>query len=129
MDKGTLVREVQFRRLDSLVESLGHAKRAVDILKIDVEGSEYDVLYAAGASDVLRRVGQLQIEVHTTGGNTSTREQVLGLYARMRAAGLRLFNKELNHWVGLTGSCAEWSLVGPAHAFRSFRMSHPSCRA
>jgi FkbM family methyltransferase len=52
--------EAPVRRLKSLIEMLGHAK--VDVLKMDIEGAEYEVL-----SDILEprcAIGQILVEFH-----------------------------------------------------------------
>lgn len=53
------VEEVELRRLDSVLPELG--LEHVDYLKVDVEGSEYDVL--AGAEALLPHVGLVRCEV------------------------------------------------------------------
>lgn len=53
------VEEVELRRLDALAPELG--LEHVDYLKVDVEGSEYEVL--AGAEGLLPRVGLIRCEV------------------------------------------------------------------
>jgi FkbM family methyltransferase len=51
---------VQIRRLSTIMRELGHA--SVDVLKMDIEGAEYDVL-----NEILERrlpVGQILVEFH-----------------------------------------------------------------
>lgn len=79
--------EVAVRRLSTIMGSLGHDR--VDVLKLDIEGSEYDVLDEVLAGGV--RPGQLLIEFHhrVSGiGLERTRRAVAGLHA----AGYRIFS-------------------------------------
>jgi FkbM family methyltransferase len=79
--------EVDVRRLSSIMGSLGHDR--VDILKLDIEGAEYEVLDDILAGRV--RPGQLLVEFHhrVAGiGVDRTRRAVAGL----KAAGYRIFS-------------------------------------
>ena len=75
------------RRLSSIMQQLGHEH--IDVLKMDIEGSEYDVI-----EDVLRSnvsVNQLLVEFHHFMPSIPlrrTREALLSL----RAAGFELFS-------------------------------------
>ena len=53
--------------------------------------------------------------------------QTLMLVSSLQRAGLRLFSIEPNHWGCMGSKCVEMSFVSPAHAFRSFVHTHPSC--
>jgi FkbM family methyltransferase len=53
-------REVQFHTLRTVMETLGHEK--IDILKMDIEGAEYEVLDNVLSSDI--KVDQLLVEFH-----------------------------------------------------------------
>lgn len=112
-----------------IVEKLGHRGRELDVLKVDVEGSEFGALshsglfggcLASGAPKVPIR--QVQIEVH---GQSFV--DIFRLAEQMHTCGLALFSKEPNHW-GCDGyKCVELSFVGPQHAWESYKLSHPSC--
>jgi len=52
--------EVQFHTLKTVMETLGHKK--IDILKMDIEGAEYEVLDNVLSSDI--KVDQLLVEFH-----------------------------------------------------------------
>ena len=115
--------------LPSLMKSLGHENRTINVLKIDIEGGEYEALvhetlfggckHRNGAMPV--EVEQLQLELHGIDARPVAR-----LFAAVYACGLQVFNSEPNHW-GCDGyGCVEFSFVGPTHAFRAFRMTHPS---
>ena len=95
------------RALPALIRELGHEAAIIDLLKIDVEGSEYDAL-----TDVLfscqfpLNVRQIQIELHTKGFlNWNVQRLMLGL----AHAGYTLFHKEANTLAG--GACYEFSFV------------------
>mmetsp|Transcript_59321 Transcript_59321/g.98278 ORF Transcript_59321/g.98278 Transcript_59321/m.98278 type:complete len:269 (-) Transcript_59321:191-997(-) len=108
--------------LASIMSRLGHENRSIDVLKIDVEGSEHST-FSLIDPKLLHRVGQLQLEIHGTDF-----EQILTTMRQIETGGMMLFSKEPNVW-GCNGySCMEFSFVSPIHAFRAFRMSHPSCR-
>ena len=109
--------------LESHVEMLGHRNRRIDVLKVDIEGYEYEA-FASLQPGLLDKVGQLQIELHG-----SSDEKIDSLIAAVHAAGFLMFNKEpnvLGYLLG--GACEEFSFIGADHAFHSFRASHPSCR-
>ncbi len=115
----------------AIMQDIGHAGRAVDILKVDIEYSEYLAFRHAGLfGDCAANgkppvsIGQLQVEVH----GTNIRE-IFRLAELMHSCGFALFNKEANHW-GCDGyKCVELSLVSPEQAFASYALSHPSCTA
>lgn len=55
--------------VQSLAEALaGHRIAGVDFLKMDCEGAEYDILFAA-APDLLGRLGRISMECHPEGGH------------------------------------------------------------
>jgi hypothetical protein len=96
--------------LTSLIRDLQHEDRVIDILKVDIEGSEYDALI-----DLLYtctfpiNVRQLQIELHTKGLlNFNVQRLMLGL----AHAGYTIFHKEANTLIH--GSCYEFSFVRTA---------------
>lgn len=121
--------------LASIRSRLGHVGRLIDVLKIDVEGSEFGVLAqdapigsrrtaAGGGSLALGSIGQLLIEVHSR-----RFVMIAALMRRIRQHGLMMFSKEPNLWAPPQVGCAEFSFVGREHAFRAFRATHPSCHA
>jgi hypothetical protein len=70
----------------------------IDILKIDIEGGEFDALatfLAAHAEDAVFPVGQLQLEIHARDGHENF-EYFARWWATLEAAGLRPFWTELN---------------------------------
>ena len=52
--------EVQFHKLKTVMDKLGHEK--IDVLKMDIEGAEYEVLDNVLSSDI--KVDQLLVEFH-----------------------------------------------------------------
>jgi FkbM family methyltransferase len=78
--------DVDVRRVPTLMRELGHTR--LDVLKMDIEGAEYDVIDDIVASGV--NVGQLLVEFHhrfTGVGVERTRRAV----ARLNASGYRIF--------------------------------------
>lgn len=67
----TLETEVEVAPLDEIVEELGLSDRAVRLLKIDVEGSEVEVL--KGALNVLQRTDYIIFEASKTTLNSCLR--------------------------------------------------------
>ena len=67
--------DVPVKKFSSIVKELGHSK--IDILKMDIEGSEYDVLDDIFSSGI--EIGQLLIEFHhrfNTIGVAKTKEAI-----------------------------------------------------
>jgi hypothetical protein len=82
--------------LDSLMELNGHT--FIDILKIDIEGGEFDALttfLSAHAEGDVLPVGQLQLEIHARDGHENF-EYFSRWWATLEAAGLRPFWTEPN---------------------------------
>ena len=81
-------------RTTSLGEVLASARRTeCDVLKLDIEGAEYEVLDALCESGEVRRVGQLLVEFHhhcTERSLACTRERI----ARVQASGFTLRHTE-----------------------------------
>ena len=87
---------------------LGHTGRAISYLKVDVEGSEWQVF--SGAHGVWTHcrngtaagpridVDHLNIELHGAGGDRSGRP-IIKWFRDAAACGLRIFHKEINERV------------------------------
>lgn len=118
--------------LPSLMKMLGHENRTINVLKIDIEGSEYTTLPHASIFGSCGKHGhrhrgtmpipveQLQIELHGTNA-----VDVGKIFASVYSCGLQVFSVEPNRW-GCDGyGCLEFSLVGPQQAMRSFLNTHP----
>ncbi len=82
---GEIVAEV--RSLRSIMDRLGHAR--IDVLKIDIEGGEYDVIDSMLADDV--PVSQLLVEYHHAYATSPLSRTVASLRA-LTAAGYSCFN-------------------------------------
>ena len=95
--------------MDSLVRTLGHAGRTIDILKVDIEGYEYEAFAHKslfGACNATGKLGTpfhlLLIEMHMTDGPMGTAamngkarmETIARFFRSARACGLALFSKE-----------------------------------
>lgn len=92
------------RSLPSIMRQLGHKR--VDILKIDIEGMEFEV-FSRLAQDGFPDVGQILVEVHAfkawqpipppvNGRPSELRTKLDKLFADLEGAGYRLFHKEIN---------------------------------
>ncbi|KAF8265518.1 methyltransferase domain-containing protein [Lactarius quietus] len=95
-DKHNETDNPKYWTLDSLMKYNGHT--FIDILKIDIEGDEFDALTAflsAHANEEVLPVGQLQLEIHAREGR-----EKFGYFSRwwatLEAAGLRPFWTEPN---------------------------------
>ena len=98
--------EREVRSLKRIMKDLKHKR--IDILKVDIEGAEYDVfeeLSSSGFPDI----GQILVEVHAfkdfqelnkTGGvaqiPSKLRIKLDKLFRDLEGAGFRLFHKEIN---------------------------------
>jgi FkbM family methyltransferase len=82
----------------SLGEILGRSGRAeCDMLKLDIEGAEYDVLNALCASGEIARARQLAVEFHH-GWTDRTEQDTRDCIARLAARGFELrYNEGRNH--------------------------------
>jgi FkbM family methyltransferase len=75
------------RRLGSILKELGHER--VDLLKMDIEGGEYDVI--EDLARVPRAVGQIALEFHHAYATIPLARTVEAV-ARLRARGFRLIH-------------------------------------
>jgi FkbM family methyltransferase len=83
---GKSIAECQVRRLPTILDLLGHDH--IDLLKIDIEGAEYDVLDDLLADST--RIDQLLVEFHHRWSGSPARTQ--RAIARIEECGLRLFH-------------------------------------
>jgi FkbM family methyltransferase len=72
------------RRLATIMQSLGHQR--LDVLKLDVEGSEFEAVPDILASDI--EIDQLLVEIHYQFRSRSFRE-ALELIGAIKASGMR----------------------------------------
>jgi FkbM family methyltransferase len=80
--------EVPVRRLESIMTELGHA--AIDLLKMDIEGAEYDVLDDMIQSDIRPR--QLLVEFHHRFPGAGGVRRTQAAMRQLRSAGYKLFH-------------------------------------
>ena len=78
---------VPVKRLRNIMPSLGHDR--IDIIKMDVEGAEYDVIKDIEASDIRPR--QVRVEFHHRFPGVGVRKTRAAI-ARLRSMGSRLFS-------------------------------------
>jgi FkbM family methyltransferase len=77
------------RRLETLMEMLGHSGRRIDVLKMDIEGAEIEVISSLASTGV--QIDQFLVEFHHTVGRPveiDASERAIGLINQM---GLKLF--------------------------------------
>jgi|TARA_B110000208_G_C11736943_1_gene418471 hypothetical protein len=102
------------RSLSSIARELGHTR--IDVLKCDIEGSEFGIFEQFGKMAKTLRVEQLLLEVHLCDGfkcrfkeKRKSAEELYALVAGVENAGLRLFHKEMN--ARYSSFCAELAFV------------------
>jgi hypothetical protein len=95
------------RTLTSIMAELGHTH--IDILKMDIEGAEWDVL--TDASRPLPSIGQLLVEVHEKREKTVSQRvsSLTALFNNLEANGLRLFHQEINARYDM--HCIEYAFI------------------
>lgn len=102
-----------FKTLKTLMTLNGH--EWIDILKVDVEGAEYESLERIMkdfAGDILP-FGQLLLEVHWSPGYYRGKKgvDVLATLEKLEERGLRMFFKEYNDLSDPQGCCSELSFI------------------
>ncbi len=93
---------------------VGDALRAVDVLKVDCEGCEWEALELdpaeeGSASDNLVGVKQVMFEFHLGSGGGYSLKKAANLFRRLHRSGFRMFYRNLNPWS--TGARDTESLV------------------
>jgi hypothetical protein len=98
-------KEYMMMTLPSIVKMLKHDDRVIDILKIDIEGEEYDLLRPS-LFDALKGMGvvirQLLIEVHHS-------VNVRKLFRTLKKENFLIFHKEPNTMADT--NCTEYSFI------------------
>jgi hypothetical protein len=110
--------------LSSVMKTLGHEGRHIDIFKIDCEGCEYESFKSIFA-DIRRKkysIGQIQVELH---GTDFDQHQVF--FTDADSANFLIFHKERNHGGGLGYKAVEYSLISKDTAHSIFE--HDVCMA
>ena len=95
-------------KIDTVMSQLGHTH--LDVLKMDIEGTEWEVL-----NEPLPSIGQLQVELHLYGNRTvnMTDDQkvsyIRALFDNVERHGLRLFHREVN--ARFNTNCVELAFI------------------
>jgi len=89
-DAGTDEISVPCESLSSLMKRLGH--NHIDLLKMDIEGAEFEVLTSMIADGV--SVGQIAVEFHNSVLAGITRGQTVRMLIKLFGRGYRLIHKE-----------------------------------
>lgn len=98
-------RKEQFKSFQETVKILGHENLdAIDILKIDCEGCEWDV-YKDWFSNDIPRIGQVLVEVHK-----SPKDKAIDFFDEMYKNGYVTFHKEFNTQYAY-GNCVEYAFL------------------
>lgn len=71
-------------------------QRTLDLLKLDIEGSEWSALDQMMTSGSLRNVRQLLVEYHFEDLTTYEKKRNLGVFRRLYDYGFRVFSREMN---------------------------------
>lgn len=100
----------RLRRLQSIMKELGHEDRTIDYLKMDIEFSEWPVLYDLISTRLIDRVRQLALEIHTpemdihhrpehvcTWSNVDTMAFMMKTLINLKNSGFNLFYTRTNH--------------------------------
>lgn len=96
--------------LRNIAYSLGHIKSGIDVLKIDIEGSEYRVLHQAVGTVP---IGQLLVEAHEIGRSDAWR--TFELIKMLERNGLYHFHSEVNPYDAK--ACKELSFLNVTYQF------------
>jgi hypothetical protein len=80
---------------ETVVGNLGHGNRSIDILKIDIEGGEYDVFPSMLGSTKTSLPRQILVEIHPKDAN-----DIHKFFEELRAKNYVIFNKEPNLGAG-----------------------------
>ncbi|XP_070552272.1 probable methyltransferase-like protein 24 [Ptychodera flava] len=103
------------RTLEGLMAEMNHQHKRIDILKIDIEGAEWEVLYQMLERGTLQYVKQLVFEVHvwkpTPGDEKAYFQKKYSILKWLEEQGFRMWNWHWNH-------LALGSKLGYNHFFR-----------
>ncbi len=78
------------KQLPDIMRELNHT--SLDVLKMDVEGSEWDIIAATDWSSL--SIGQLLVEVHDQRATRTLQTLLTDYFGKLEAAGLFLFSLE-----------------------------------
>merc|ERR1711964_372389 len=91
--------------LNHIIAMLGHQGRTIDILKADIEGSEFHIIDQIDPSVATNHIQQLCLEVHIGG---KTPKDTDALFLKIQAGGYVMFHREENY---ATSNCYEFSFI------------------
>ena len=103
----------QLKAFSTLLSQLGHRNETIDILKIDVEGAEYEVFLDGATLPLMRKtVRQILLEPPCSGPEVHYKgeERTVALARAFTDAGFFVFSKEPNIQYS-SGDCVEFSLL------------------
>lgn len=95
------------KTLKTLMDENGH--KFIDILKIDVEGDEYESLEKMLVDFEHLPFGQLLVKLHNSVWTPRRMNRVIGLLKRLERRGSRIFSTEPNLFAG--DCCSEFSFI------------------
>ncbi|KAL3872555.1 hypothetical protein ACJMK2_035778 [Sinanodonta woodiana] len=90
-ENDVLSNQWKIRTLERIRSDLNHTERTIDLLKIDIEGSEWNSIPQMVLSGTLRSVRQMQIELHGRGSS-----RVLKVLRMLYEDGFRIFMRDRN---------------------------------
>lgn len=99
------------RSLRQIASALGHLTNGIDVLKIDIEGGEYQVLHEALTAGL--SIGQLLVEVHEM--YRSHARRTFELVKLLERHGLYQFHAEVNPYN--SRACRELSFLNVTYQF------------
>jgi hypothetical protein len=102
-------RKMNEKTINELVYELGHVNKTIDVLKIDINGDEYDVVLTAIKEGVFKHVDQLLIEVHL-GPTLLTKNQLNQMFTALYNENFEIFHKEPN-FMTTFDCCIEYGFV------------------
>ena len=89
-------RHVELSPLSDIMRRLGHEGRILDVLKMDVEGSEYDAFKYLFDKSELPAIHLLLLEGHMGKPNPTLIMQFMDLMKKLDEAAFRLYHLERN---------------------------------
>ncbi|GFY66401.1 methyltransf_21 domain-containing protein [Trichonephila inaurata madagascariensis] len=67
----------RMRTLDAIMEFLGHENRTIDVLKMDIEGDEWNVFEDMLEKNLFKKINHLCVEAHLHSGEWSRKLHIL----------------------------------------------------
>ncbi|KAK7100582.1 probable methyltransferase-like protein 24 [Littorina saxatilis] len=86
------------KSLTDIKRMLGHTNTTIDVMKIDIESSEWSALPDMLIKGELTHVRQLLMEFHTQDATKATLRERLLVLAKLEALGFRRFHTHTNEW-------------------------------